>query len=83
MHARVHKVHLCIAGAGVEFNMQDLENRATKQVMRTLRVITENASINQQAVKDYENLFQHPLTQSHVEALAALFGWETLGNLFP
>jgi hypothetical protein len=35
-----------VVGAGVEFNMQDLENRATKQVMRTLKVITENACIN-------------------------------------
>jgi hypothetical protein len=69
--------------AGVEFNMQDLEIRATKQVMRSLKVITENAGINQQAVEDYENLFQHSLSQSHVEALAALFGWKTPGNLFP
>jgi beta-glucosidase/6-phospho-beta-glucosidase/beta-galactosidase len=60
-----------------------MNKRGEKQVMRTLKVITENASINQQAVEDYENLFQHPLTQSHVEALAALFGWETPGNLFP
>jgi hypothetical protein len=44
-----------VAGAGVEFNMQDLENRATKQVMRTLKVITENACINQQAVIFFSN----------------------------
>lgn len=68
-------------GVGVEFNMQDLENRATKQVTTSLKVILETTSINPHVVEDYPNLFQHSLSQSHVEALATLFGWRTPGDL--
>jgi hypothetical protein len=57
------------AGVGVEFNIQDQENRATKQVTRSLKVILETTCINPQVVEDYPKLFQHYLSQSHVEAL--------------
>lgn len=70
-----------VAGVGVEFNMQDLGNKATKQIMRFLKVITETEGINQQAMEDYANLFQHALSQHHVHALAALFGWRSPGDL--
>jgi hypothetical protein len=35
-----------VVGVGVEFNMQDLGSRATKKVMRSLHVISENEGIS-------------------------------------
>jgi hypothetical protein len=64
-----------VAGVGVEFNIQELSRRSTKRVMKALKVVGELEDINQQAMKDYAKLFVHPLSQTHVGALAALFGW--------
>lgn len=51
--------------------------RNKKNVMRALHVIEENEGINQEALDEYSMLFGHPLPESHVQALAALFGWAT------
>jgi hypothetical protein len=66
-----------VAGAGVEFSMQDWGGRATKKAMKALQIITEDEGISQEALKAYAELFKHPLSQIQVEALSALFGWPT------
>jgi hypothetical protein len=70
-----------VAGIGVEFQMQDLGSRSTKKVMRTLQIITEYEGISQEAIEEYKKLFTHPLSQCHIEALSALFGWNTPPDL--
>lgn len=45
--------------------------------MRALHVIEENEGINQEALDEYNKHFGHSLPESHVQALAALFGWAT------
>jgi hypothetical protein len=64
-----------IAGAGVEFNMQDWGNRSTKKAMRALHIISEAEGTAQEALDTYARVFKHSLSQNQVEALAALFGW--------
>jgi hypothetical protein len=66
-----------VAGVGVEFNMQDLGSKATKNVMRSLHIISDNEGISQEALHEYVSLFKQPLSPCHVEALSALFGWST------
>jgi hypothetical protein len=70
-----------VAGIGVEFQMQDLGGRSTKRAMRTLQIITESKGISQEAIEGYKKLFTHPLSQCHIEALSALFGWSTPPDL--
>lgn len=43
--------------------------------MRALDILGESEGINQQAQDEYAKLFKHPLADSHVQALAALFNW--------
>ena len=43
--------------------------------MRALQVIDVNEGISQEALQRYSRLFDQPLPPSHVQALAALFGW--------
>jgi hypothetical protein len=64
-----------IAGAGVEFILDDLGRRTKKKAMRALDILDETEGISQQAQDDYAKLFRHPLSDSHVQALAALFNW--------
>jgi hypothetical protein len=64
-----------IAGAAVEFKPGDLERRSKKKVMRSLKIIGEQEGIDQQAQEEYVKLFEEPLSDSHVQALAALFKW--------
>ncbi|GJN40149.1 hypothetical protein PR202_gb29327 [Eleusine coracana subsp. coracana] len=63
-----------LAGAGVEFQMGEMSARSKKRAMRTLGIIGENGGIDQQSQDEYSELFSQPLTASHIEALAALFG---------
>jgi hypothetical protein len=70
-----------VAGIGVEFQMQDLGSRSTKKSMRTLQIIIEYEGISQEAIEEYKKLFTHPLSQCHIEALSALFGWNTPPDL--
>lgn len=76
-----------LAGAGAEFKPEQLiAKRSTKkEVMCTLEVISEHEGIDQQAQDDYAKLFSQPLSDSHIQALAALFKWsipEELGQNF-
>jgi hypothetical protein len=64
----------CIAGAAAEFKTGDLE-RSKKKVTRSLQIIGEQEGIDQQAQEEYAKLFQGPLSDSHVQTLAALFKW--------
>jgi hypothetical protein len=66
-----------IAGIGVEFQsvFGDGQNRFRKKVMRALQVIDVNEGVSQEALQKYSRLFDQPLPPSHVQALAALFGW--------
>ena len=43
--------------------------------MRSLDIISENEGISQQALDDYAKLFVQPLSDSQLQALAALFNW--------
>jgi hypothetical protein len=64
-----------IAGAGVEFQMGEMARRTTKKVMKSLNIIGENDGVNQQAQEAYSKLFSEPLSCTHLQVLAALFGW--------
>jgi hypothetical protein len=66
-----------IAGIGVEnlATSSDGQTRFRKKVMRVLHVIDENEGINPEALDRYSKLFDKPLSPSHIQALAALFGW--------
>jgi hypothetical protein len=64
-----------VTSVGVEFDIQDLGERTTRKVMRSLHIIAENEGISQEALDEYARLFKRPLTHSEVEALSALFGW--------
>jgi hypothetical protein len=72
-----------VAGVGVEFIMQDLGRRSMKKAMATLHIISETEDISQEAIDAYAKLFSQPLSQCHVEALAALFGWSAPSVLEP
>jgi hypothetical protein len=51
--------------------------RCTQQnLMLKLGLVAEPEMLGQQALDDYSRLFNKPLSQSHVAALAALFGWQ-------
>jgi hypothetical protein len=64
-----------LAGADVEFPLNDMSRRTKKKAMRSLDIIGENEGIDQQALDDYAKLFVHPLSVSQLQALAALFNW--------
>jgi hypothetical protein len=64
-----------IAGAGVEFNLQDWGNRSTKKAMRALHILSDDNGTTQEALDAYAKIFKQPLSHNQVEALAALFGW--------
>jgi hypothetical protein len=70
-----------VAGIGVEFSMQDWRSKASRKAMRALRIINESDKITSDAIMEYALLFKRPLIQSHVDALAALFGWSTPEDL--
>jgi hypothetical protein len=46
-----------------------------KTVMRSLGIELEREQVNQRAIDVYAKLFSGSLSASHVQALAALFGW--------
>jgi hypothetical protein len=69
-----------IAKAGVEFHMGDMSRRSTKKAMRNLGVIGENENIDHQVQEEYARLFSEPLSDIHIVALAALFGWKSLNE---
>jgi hypothetical protein len=58
--------------------MGDMARRSTKKAMRSLGVIGENDSIDQQAWEEYARLFFEPLSATHLAALRALFCWKSL-----
>jgi hypothetical protein len=60
--------------------MGDMSRRATKKAMRNLGLIGENEGIDQQAQEEYARLFSEPLSDIHIAALAALFGWKSLNE---
>lgn len=49
--------------------------------MRTLDIIGVNKGFDQQAQDEYAKLFSQSLSASHMDALAALFGWIPPGDL--
>jgi hypothetical protein len=68
-----------IAGIGVEFQSTFSDGKIKfKKIMRALHVIDESDGISQEALDRYSRLFDQPLPPSHVQALAALFGWTPL-----
>lgn len=64
-----------LAGAQVEFKPDDLDRRSKKKVMRSLEIIGEQDGIDQQTQDDYAKIFGQPLSDLHLQALAALFKW--------
>jgi len=63
--------------------MQDLGRRSMKKAMATLHIISETEGISQEAIDAYAKLFSQPLSQCHVVALSALFGWSAPSVLEP
>jgi beta-glucosidase/6-phospho-beta-glucosidase/beta-galactosidase len=49
--------------------------------MKALRIISDSEGVSQEALEYYVNLLKHPLSQCHVDALSALFGWNTPADL--
>jgi hypothetical protein len=70
-----------VAGVGVEFNASDLDRRATKKIMKAVGIIADNVGIDQRAQEEYADLFKTSLSDTHVKALAALFGWQLPDHL--
>lgn len=68
-----------IAGVGPEPTNGVASPRTKKKVMRALDIIGENEGIDEHALAEYTKLFTQPcqLSASHIQALAALFGWPT------
>ena len=66
-----------LAGIGVESPKQPAPSRFKKRVMRSLDIISEQEGIDQQALEEYAKFFTQPLSASHIQALAALFGWSS------
>ena len=64
-----------------EFGLNDLERRSKKKAMRTLELIEEHEGIDQQALDEYAKLFEQPLPDAHLQALAAFFHWSLPENL--
>jgi hypothetical protein len=69
------------AGVGVEFNASDLDRRAIKKIMKAVGLIADNVGIDQRAQEEYADLFKTFLSDIHVKALAALFGWQVPDQL--
>ena len=44
-------------------------------IARTLGILADQEGLAQEALDEYGRLFSKPLSQDHVAALAALFGW--------
>lgn len=44
-------------------------------MMRSLDINGDNEGLDRQALDDYAQLFNQPLSESHIQALVALFGW--------
>jgi hypothetical protein len=65
-----------VAGVGVEFNSTDLDTRATKKIMKAVGIIAENEGIDQRAQEEYAILLKTTMSENHIKALAALFGWQ-------
>jgi len=63
------------AGLGAEFAGIPYSTGARKTVIRSLDIALEQEHVDQKVLNDYAKLFGHPLSESHVQALAALFGW--------
>jgi hypothetical protein len=62
------------AGLGAEFaGCPDIGARKT--VIRSLDLAIEREHVDQRILNDYAKLFGRSLSASHVQALAALFGW--------
>jgi len=62
------------AGLSAEFGgIPDIGARKT--VIRSLDIAMEQEHIDQRVLNDYAKLFSNLLSMSHVQALAALFGW--------
>lgn len=49
-------------------------------LMRRLEIFYEREELSQKALEEYSRLFRKPLSQTHIVALAALFGWDVPDN---
>jgi hypothetical protein len=57
--------------------MGETARRSAKKIMRSLDIIGEQDGISKQAQDEYAKLFSQPLSASHLQALATLFGWSS------
>lgn len=74
--ARQDSTTLCrsrqIANAG---DQNHAVEHAQTVLMKKLGILDEHQLLTQEARGTYANLFEHPLSPSHIAALTALFGW--------
>uniref|UniRef100_A0A0A9B4A1 Uncharacterized protein n=1 Tax=Arundo donax TaxID=35708 RepID=A0A0A9B4A1_ARUDO len=65
-----------LAGVGVEpLPPPPPSARPKKKVMLALDIVDQHEQVDEQALEEYATLFKHQLSDSHIKALAALFGW--------
>jgi hypothetical protein len=61
-------------------NKQDKSSTSITQtqadLMQRLDLVEEHSAIGDQDLERYSSLFREPLSQGHITALAALFGWQ-------
>jgi hypothetical protein len=72
-----------LAGVTAEVVSEDLGGRTKKKAMKSLDIIGDQEGLNQQAQDDYAKLFRQPLSDSHLQALTALFNWSLPEELEP
>jgi hypothetical protein len=44
-------------------------------LLRTMDIVDADEAFNDEALEKYDRPFNSPLSESHIKALAALFGW--------
>ena len=68
-----------IAGAAPETPNTNIPSRQKRKVMRALGIIGQAEGIDQRSLEEYSKLFTSScaLVSTHVQAMAALFGWAT------
>jgi len=68
-----------IAGVEPELPTGGATSKYKKKVMRALDIIGETEGIDEQSLDEYSKLFSQSswLPDTHVQAMAALFGWVT------
>lgn len=69
-----------LAGLGAE-PVQPAVPRAKKTILCSLGLAASQERLPPEVLEAYAKLFQQPLSELHIKALASLFGWEPLADV--